>query len=273
MPGKGSVQQSPDDAAAISAPDRTIRRKEAVARNRGGAGMSYFPLFVELSSKSCLVLGGGAVALRRYQVLRDFGAKVVILAPDLCPELSRRLAEDDGLSWIQHSLQPGDEPSLVDWLADTALVVAASDDSAMNRMLAAAASARHIPVSIADDPSVSTFLFPATVRRGLLCAGITSSGASPGLVQHLRQSLDEAWPDWLADVSKQLQGLRQIVLGEPVLSPQERRILFDDMVRQVLAQNGPLDQEQLAACRARLTQTGQAERAIAMSQEKGTSND
>ncbi|MDD2459394.1 MAG: NAD(P)-dependent oxidoreductase, partial [Eubacteriales bacterium] len=117
--------------------------------------MSFFPLFVELSNASCLVMGGGAVALRRCRVLRDFGAKVVILAPDLCPELTRRLAEDDAISWIQHSLRLGDEPLLADWLADAALVVAASDDSDMNRMLAAAASARHIPVSIADDPAAS----------------------------------------------------------------------------------------------------------------------
>jgi siroheme synthase-like protein len=235
--------------------------------------MSYFPLFIELANKSCLVLGGGAVALRRCQVLRDFGAKVVILAPDLCPELSRRLAEDDALSWIQHSLRLGDEPLLADWLADAALVVAASDDSAMNRMLAAAASARHIPVSIADDPAASTFLFPATVSRGLLCAGITSSGASPGLVHHLRQSLDEAWPDWLADVATQLHSLRQSVLDGASLSPQERRVLLDDMVSQVLAQNGPLDQAQMAAFRARLAQSGQNDLAIALSQEKGSSND
>lgn len=235
--------------------------------------MSFFPLFVELSNASCLVLGGGAVALRRCLVLRDFGAKVVILAPDLCPELSGRLAEDDGLSWIQRSLQPGDEPLLADWLADAALVVAASDDSAMNRLLAAAASARHIPVSIADDPAASTFLFPATVRRGLICAGITSSGASPGLVSHLRQSLDEAWPDWLTDVSTQLQVLRQIVLARPDLTSQERHSLLDDMVGQVLALNGPLDQAQLAAFRARLARTGQADLANPLSQEKGSTDD
>lgn len=235
--------------------------------------MSYFPLFVDLSEKSCLILGGGAVALRRSLVLREFGAKVVILAPELCPGLSRRLAEDDGMTWIQRSLQPGDENLLADWLADTALVVAASDEPAMNHMLAAAASTRHIPVSLADDPAASTFLFPATVRRGLLCAGITSGGASPGLVQHLRRSLEEAWPAWLADVSTQLHGLRQTVLDGTGLSPQERRGLLDDMVSQVLAQNGPLDQAQLSDIRARLSQAGQDNRVIATGPEKGSSDD
>lgn len=229
--------------------------------------MSHFPLFVELAGQRCLILGGGQVAWRRCLVLRDFGAQVVLLAPELCPDLARRLAEDDGISWIRFALQAGDEGLLADWLADVRLAIAASDDSAMNHLLAAVAKDRQIPVSIADDPAASTFLFPATVHRGNLCAGITSGGSSPHLVQHLRLALEAAWPGWLTELAGQLQHLRQITLARPGLSAKDRQTLLDGLVLLALAQQSPLDPGQIEAYITRLGQTGPA------SPQKGPSDD
>lgn len=219
--------------------------------------MSYFPLFVELEGKTCLILGGGNVAFRRCLALREFGSDVEILAPNISPDLARHMAKDDGIFWLKRSLKLGDDRFISKILADKALVVAASNDSAINRLLASSAIKEGIPVSVADDPSASSFLFPATVRRGTLCAGITSGGSSPSLVKNLQISLEAAWPNWLCKLSVQMQELRKHVLICSNLSKKDRRAILDEVVAQAMFQQGPLDPQQFDTFIARLVENEQ----------------
>jgi siroheme synthase-like protein len=134
--------------------------------------MPFFPLFISLEGKRCVIVGGGAVAARKAKVLAEFGAALTVIAPDFSPEL-RSL---EGASLCRRPYRgPPD-------LAGAALVLAASGDRELNRLVAAHAGAGGIPVNVADDPGLCGFFFPALVRRGNAVAGISSSGGCPRLV-------------------------------------------------------------------------------------------
>ena len=123
----------------------------------------HFPLFVDLHGKTAVVVGGGAIACRRIRALREFGARVVVVAPRW----------DDPLEGVTHLERPyarGD-------LAGAFLAVAATDDRGVNYAVGQEARALGIPVSVADRREECTFFFPALCTGAGLVAGVVSAGA------------------------------------------------------------------------------------------------
>ena len=121
-----------------------------------------FPLFVNLAVDKAVVVGGGAVACRRAEVLSRFGAEVTVIAP-------RCKNPPQGIQWEGRPYAPGD-------LAGAALAVAATDDRAVNRAVGEEARALGIPVSVADCPEECTFFFPAVCTGENLVAGVIGRG-------------------------------------------------------------------------------------------------
>ena len=140
-----------------------------------------FPLFVDLKDKSAVVVGGGTVACRRATVLRDFGARVTMIAPTL-------LEPPEGVSRLARRYAPGD-------LAGACLAVAATDDRAVNRAVGEEAGALGIPVSVADAPEECTFFFPAICLGEGVVAGVVSRGNDHKKTARAAQRVREAWRD------------------------------------------------------------------------------
>ncbi len=130
-------------------------------------GASRFPLFVDLSAKRCLVVGGGEVGCRRAAALARFGARVVLVDPAFRDE-GRHVAAE----LVARPYRPGDEDGC-------ALAVAATNDRAVNRMLGERCRRLGIPVSVADAPDECTFFFPALCEGTHTVAGVVSRDASP----------------------------------------------------------------------------------------------
>lgn len=129
-----------------------------------------FPVFISLCGKTCLVVGTGTVGSRRARALARFGAHVVAVDPAPRPADAGCL-RSEGIELRERAWSPVD-------LAGTDLVVASTGDRAVNAEVAAASTARGIPVSVADDAAASTFFFPAIAASGHLVAGIVSDGAN-----------------------------------------------------------------------------------------------
>ena len=123
---------------------------------------SHFPLFVDLTGQSCVIVGGGAVASRRAGVLARFGAKVTLIAPAWTEKTA-------GVRWLSRPYRPGD-------LEGAFLAVAATDDRNVNRAVGEEARLRGIPVSVSDCREECTFFFPAVCEGGGVTAGIVSRG-------------------------------------------------------------------------------------------------
>lgn len=153
-----------------------------------------------------LVVGGGAVAERKTEALQRCGALVRVGAPNLTPALRRR-AEEGSLQWL-----PG--PFDAQWLAtDIWLVIAATDDPAVNRQVAEAARAQRLFVNVVDDAVLSGFHVPAVVERGPLQIAISSGGGAPMVARHVRRRIetlfDDAWGQLASLVSRKREVIRE----------------------------------------------------------------
>src|SRR5271166_1667236 len=145
--------------------------------------MGYIPIFLDVSGRDCIVVGGGEVAARKVESLLEAGAKVTVVSPRLSPPM-RKIADAGRVTHIARDYQPGD-------IAGCALAYAATDDSRLHRELAAEARALHIPINVVDVPELCTFIAPAVVKRGALQIAISTGGASPAFAARIRRELED----------------------------------------------------------------------------------
>jgi siroheme synthase-like protein len=164
------------------------------------------PIFVKLEGSSCLVVGGGAVALQKVHSLLECGAQVTVVAPDARDEI-RDQAERGSVTWRRRAY-------LAEDVAGHRLVIAATNDPVLNHVVYNHAVDAGVLANAVDDPPFCDFYFGSVVRRGPLQIGISTAGESPALAQRLRQELelliDEETGPWL----ERLGALRREVLAQ-----------------------------------------------------------
>jgi uroporphyrin-III C-methyltransferase/precorrin-2 dehydrogenase/sirohydrochlorin ferrochelatase len=201
--------------------------------------MKLFPLFADLNHRRVLVVGGGAVAARKVQALLEAGAQVRVGAPALHPELAA-LAQRGAVTHIPGRFQD-------EWLEGAWLVVAATDEEAVNAQVAAAASARRILANVVDDPALSSFQVPSIVDRSPLIVAISSSGVAPVLARRLRERIESLFDHTLGPLAELAARYRgRIRERRPDLGARRRFYdwLMDGPVAALLRQSRPQDAEQ-----------------------------
>src|SRR5260370_36133366 len=135
--------------------------------------MGYIPIFLDVTDRRCIVIGGGEFAQRKVESLLAGGATVVIVSPSISASLSA-LVERGLVTHISRAYRRGD-------IAGCALAYAATDDPAIHRELAEEARALGIPLNVVDVPELCSFIAPAVVRQGALQIAIFTSRATPAL--------------------------------------------------------------------------------------------
>ena len=144
--------------------------------------MKLYPLFANLRDRAVIIVGGGEVAARKCRALLDTGARVTVVAPSL---------HADFFPWTEAGRAKYVAGNFADSQLDEAwLVIAATDDLAINRRIADAANSRRVFVNVVDDAELSTFHVPAVVDRAPLQIAISSGGAAPMLARRLREHLE-----------------------------------------------------------------------------------
>jgi precorrin-2 dehydrogenase/sirohydrochlorin ferrochelatase len=166
-----------------------------------------------------VVIGGGRVAARKVVALREAGAHVVVIAPDLCESLEV-LAADDDIEVLSRYYRCGD-------LHGAFLAIAATDDSHINEQVWEEAKALNILVNVVDDPDHCNFIAPSVIRRGSLTLAISTSGRCPALSRHLRKQLEQAFGPAYANYVVLLGDLRSQTVG--VLSLTDRRLFWREI--------------------------------------------
>lgn len=148
--------------------------------------MDYLPLFADLRARSVLVVGGGDVAARKIDLLRRAGARVRVVARSLCDELAE-LEQQQAILWLAREFA-------AEQLNDVVLVIAATDDNALNATVSRSGNARNLLVNVVDDQAKCSFIFPSIVDRSPLVVAISSGGSAPVLARLLREKLEALLP-------------------------------------------------------------------------------
>ena len=151
------------------------------------ADYPWFPLFVDLSGKKIVVVGGGRIALRRIRTLTPFTEKVTVVSPELHPDLLP-LEEAGRLTVLRRPYAPAD-------IEGAALVLAATDNKEVNEAVYADCKRLGIPVNVSSDRHKSDFYFPGIARKGSFVAGVTAGGkdhaGAKKLTEAIRELLDK----------------------------------------------------------------------------------
>jgi precorrin-2 dehydrogenase/sirohydrochlorin ferrochelatase len=143
----------------------------------------FYPLFLKIKGKKCVVVGGGQVARRKVKALLEHGASVEVISPEPCLELAK-LAETGEIKLRKRGYQSGD-------LRGAFLAVAAADSRALNRQVAKEAQKKAVLVNVADAPQNSDFIFPSYLHRGALTVAVSTGGVSPALARKIRTGLEK----------------------------------------------------------------------------------
>ena len=195
--------------------------------------MAWFPFFMDVSQGDGLIVGGGAVALRKVEKLLPYGPRLTVCAPSFLPEL-------EAIPGLVLLRRPFDS-SLVE---EKLFVIAATGDRALNRQIAALCREKHIPVNAVDDRDACTFLFPALVKRGPLSVGVSTGGARPSGAVHWKQEIDRLIPQDAGELLDYLDGLRGAV-KEAVPDGMARAEVFSILFHTCLENGWPLSDEWL----------------------------
>ncbi|MDP8948413.1 MAG: bifunctional precorrin-2 dehydrogenase/sirohydrochlorin ferrochelatase [Actinomycetota bacterium] len=150
-----------------------------------------YPIFLDLSDRRCVVIGGGEVANRKARKLLQARARVVVISPELGAEL-----ESVAVEIHRRPYREGD-------LEGACLAFAATNSREVNAAVAREAKGRGVPVNVADKPSEGDFALPSTLRRGRMQVAVSTGGASPTLARRIKDELEEAFgPEWAGIVER-----------------------------------------------------------------------
>ena len=195
--------------------------------------MSYFPFFMEIKDKECLVVGGGMVALRKIEKLLPFGVKITVVSPAFCSEI-------EGLEGIDRICRRFEREDIEGKM----FVIGATDNEAVNAEIAALCREKNIPVNIVDDPKKCTFFFPALVKQGEFVAGFSSGGGSPLAAQYIRKKVEDAVPVGFDKVVDILASVREQVKAE-IPDMKKRESVFKKIFALALEKEGNITETEI----------------------------
>ena len=148
--------------------------------------MDFFPVFLNIKGRNCLVVGGGGIAARKVSLLVRAGARVEVVSPELGDALQSKLDLDQ----IEHQARDFQDADL----ENKVMVIAATDDHQVNKRVSELAQAKNLPVNVVDQPELCSFIMPSVIDRSPVQVAISTGGASPVLARLLRAHLETFVP-------------------------------------------------------------------------------
>jgi siroheme synthase-like protein len=191
--------------------------------------MRYYPVFLDIQERPCVVIGGGREAQRKVEGLLAAGANVTVISPTLTPDLKAML--DEGrFSWTERDYHDGD-------VEGYDLVMVATDDGKVNATVREEGKRRRVWVNAADDPPNCDFILPAVIRRGSITIAASTGGGSPALARRLREELEAYLTEEMPALAELLKEVRAELRERSILPDAERwQEAIDEDLRVLLAQ-------------------------------------
>jgi siroheme synthase-like protein len=168
--------------------------------------MRYYPIFLDLRGKPCVVIGGGRVAQTKVEGLLAVGALVTVISPALTDALSH-IQREGRITYVAREYQPGD-------LSGYVLAFVGTDDRSVNAVVTEEGRKSGVWVNAVDDPPNCDFIMPAIVRRGDNTVAISTGGTSPAMARKLREEMEAYFTDEYVDLLELVAEVRSELRSE-----------------------------------------------------------
>jgi siroheme synthase-like protein len=182
----------------------------------------YMPISLDMKNRSCLVVGGGNVALRKVETLMDYDAKITVIAPDVHDKLAFH-ADAGRIELVKREYHSPEAAAF-------GLVISAGDDNELNRRVYDDARGSGALVNVVDDPPHCDFIFPAVLRRDCLTTAISTDGKAPFMSGHLRLVLENVFPDHWARLMRLATEFRIKVKKRWPNEPEKKNICYSEFL-------------------------------------------
>ncbi len=196
--------------------------------------MAKYPIFLELGGRRVVVIGGGAVALRKTQALLDAGARLVVVA-ERVNDLLETLCRDSDVELVK-------APYSKSYLAGALMAVAATNNHQLNRQIYQDCQELEVLCNVVDVPELCDFFVPAVVKRGDLQIAVSTGGQCPAYAGHVRRKLEDIFTAKHGQFLAELEAFRKRIIQQ-VSDPADRKTLLgqvvDDKSFEYFAKNGP----------------------------------
>ncbi len=183
--------------------------------------MNYYPIFLRVAGRPCLVVGGGRVAEQKVESLLTAGARVTVISPRLAPRL-QALATAGHMTHVPRTYTEGD-------LTGFLLVCAATDDSPLQARIAAEAETAGVLINVVDCPQLCDFITPSVMERGDLMIATSTNGASPAMAKRIRRELEQTFGPEYELALRLLRRVRESLLASTCTSTKRQQI-FNTLV-------------------------------------------
>ncbi len=196
--------------------------------------MAKYPIFLELSGRRVVVIGGGTVAVRKAQSLLAAKARLVVVAERI-DKMMTALCKSKNAELIKSKYSK-------EYLAEAVLAIAATNNHELNKQIYKDCQELEVLCNIVDEPEFCDFYVPAVVRRSDLQIAIGTEGHCPAYAGHIRKKLEKIFTEEHGRFLVELQAIRQKIIDE-VPEPAERKtvlgLLVDDESFEYFVRNGP----------------------------------
>jgi uroporphyrin-III C-methyltransferase/precorrin-2 dehydrogenase/sirohydrochlorin ferrochelatase len=190
--------------------------------------MDYFPLFIDLKNKDCLVVGAGEVASRKIELLAKANASITVIAPVISPSIQDLAEQNNQITLVYKEFSSDD-------INQQRLIISATNQPLVNKQVAEAANLHNIPINAVDSPELCSFIVPAIIDRSPIVAAVSSGGTSPVLARLLRSRLESLIPPAFGRMAKLANKYRATV-KEKINPPAQRRIFWENALQGSIAE-------------------------------------
>lgn len=195
--------------------------------------MGYFPFFIDIKNKKCIIVGGGNVAARKIEKLLPFEPDITVIAP----KISDEIISFKGIKFINRKFIDED-------INNAFFVISASDDKQLNAHIFKLCSEKNIPVNTVDGRDKCGFIFPAVVHKNDITVGISTSGKSPVFASYLRMKTENMIDDKCLETVEILGKFREKIKRE-ISSETVRKKAFEKILKMCIESEDSPDDIQI----------------------------
>ena len=197
--------------------------------------MAYFPFMIEIGDKTCLIAGGGKIALHKAEILLGFEVNIIVVSPVFEEAFYTLEKKKKRLALRKQKFSEGD-------LEGVDFVVAATDDKVLNQYISDLCRQKGLLVNAVDQKEACSFYFPAMIQDHDMLVAVSSGGQSPAAVSYLKEKLASAIPEYYGKMAGRVGEYRQYILDE-VPDAKRRKEIFYQLLSYGESHEGEITEE------------------------------